>query len=182
MLQTSPWDADAPTLANYQAYLMELAALPEDQLVAEGSHLTAGHMLRLALPGTSFTVRNRGWLNDELMNCIMAQLQTQKNAQSVHFFSSFFLAKLFFDNQCKVVYDSVRRWTMPNKLKKAGHGKANILQCALLVAPCNLHNQHWCMVVVDIQRKQLLYLDPKHVRESVDHYSVAEIMLSSQTC
>ena len=76
---------------------------------------------------------------------------------SCHFFSSFFLSKYMQSG-----YEAVRRWTLPRKLQTAGQvlHAAGVLECELLVAPYNIGNWHWVLVVADIPRRRILYLDP----------------------
>lgn len=102
------------------------------------------------------------WLNDELINYCMWRWQhgacmqgmagpsllRQWNGSpgaSCHFFNSFFMAKLYLDaprgSQCgpgQISYAAVRLWTTCSALKKAGQSKFDVLDCSLLVAPCNL--------------------------------------------
>lgn len=122
------------------------------------------------------------WLNDELINFGMWWLQQRDAviqggssrlpqlsrlwhghaAVNCHFFNSFFLAKYYLDSGI-VRYDAVRRWTLPQKLQLAGQCRLSVLDCELLVAPCNLNNTHWVLVVADLRRRRILYLDPKGV-------------------
>lgn len=162
VLQNAPWNAPDETIASYYAYLEELTILPEKQVVL-GKHLTAADMLRLGPPGSRFCDDNLGWLSDETVNTRVAQLLRQQNAVSCHVFNSFFLVKLFFGNEWKVVYENVRRWTLPGKLGIAAHGQQSVLSCRLLMAPCNLFNNHWTLVVADLEQKKIIFLDPKVV-------------------
>ncbi|WIA15427.1 hypothetical protein OEZ85_002078 [Tetradesmus obliquus] len=71
---------------------------------------------------------------------------------SCHFFNSFFMGNLYLFAGT-VRYNAVRKWTSPRSLQTAG----------LIVAPCNLNDSHWTLVVADIDRCRILYLDPMGV-------------------
>ncbi|KAF6252631.1 hypothetical protein COO60DRAFT_1274199, partial [Scenedesmus sp. NREL 46B-D3] len=59
-------------------------------------------------------------------------------------------------------YSNVGRWTAASRLRLAGQAKheQGVLSCSLIVAPCNLNNVHWVLVVADLDRCRILYLDP----------------------
>lgn len=135
--------------------------------------LSLAHLLRL---------KPTVWVNDELVNYAMWWLQ-QRDAHmfgtlapplvgvwdgvqgvSCHFFSSFFMSKLYLDAGV-INYSNVGRWTAAAKLRLAGQARheQGVLSCSLIVAPCNLNNLHWVLVVADLDRCRILYLDPMGV-------------------
>ena len=129
------------------------------------------------------------WLNDEVINFFMWQLQQrdaslQRGLQSAeghvscHFFSSFFMAKLHLDKPQlgQINYSAVRRWSTARNLQLAGQARhsSGVLSCSLLVAPCNLGNSHWVLVVADLCRRRIIYLDPAGV--SKRHWTSSEVI------
>lgn len=123
------------------------------------------------------------WLNDEHINFGMWWLQQRDSAIqgglinqqltglwdgqqgiSCHFFNSFFFSRFYLDSGV-ICYGAVRKWTLAGRLRLAGQLKhaTGVLDCELLIAPCNLNNQHWVLVVADLGRRRILYLDPQGV-------------------
>lgn len=193
VVQLPPWQASEAALAAYEARVhdgvwpAELAAT----LDASGSVRVPYNavLMRCDLDRLLPDV----WLNDELINYAM-WLYQQRDARlqglstpfaasqwtglpgvSCHFFNSFFMAKLFLDGLTagtlspgSINYSAVRRWTTAGKLKIAGQArfKAGVLSCELLIAPCNIDGSHWVLVVADLQRRRILYLDSAGVSMS----------------
>lgn len=52
---------------------------------------------------------------------------------------------------------------LSKKLARAGQVQASLLDCRLLIAPCNLNNVHWVLVIADLRLKRLIYVDPAGV-------------------
>ncbi|KAI8471844.1 MAG: hypothetical protein J3K34DRAFT_415906 [Monoraphidium minutum] len=121
------------------------------------------------------TLRVGTWLNDEIINAYMALLQVRDaqlreaggGAPRCHFFNTFFLAKLLnlqaSDPSKRGVYDysAVRRWTSPKRLEMAGQASPCVLGDAgvdLVVVPVH-QGIHWTCAVVDLKRKELVFLD-----------------------
>jgi sentrin-specific protease 1 len=89
------------------------------------------------------TLRPGIWLNDEIVNYAIGLMQERelrllslqkddKKTPRVHFFGSFFYAKLF-ANKREYDYPSVKRWTTLKKL-----GGYSVLDCDLIIVPVNL--------------------------------------------
>ncbi|WIA40653.1 hypothetical protein OEZ86_013989 [Tetradesmus obliquus] len=167
--QLPPWEASPTQLAAHQQ-LVDSGAWP----AAVAGHVASDGLLHLPnsaavkLGGTLLRLRPGMWLNDELVNYAMWWLQ-QRDAHiagspvpqldgvwggmqgvSCHFFNSFFMGNLYLFAGT-VRYNAVRKWTSPRR---------EVLSCSLIVAPCNLNNTHWTLVVADIDRCRILYLDP----------------------
>jgi hypothetical protein len=79
-----------------------------------------------------------------------------------HYFSSFFLNKLYRDSG-EYNYQQVRRWTMPNRLKSSGQASANVLSVDCIVMPVHC-GVHWTCAVVDLRGCRFLYYDSMSVR------------------
>lgn len=98
---------------------------------------------------------DRQWLNDEVINFYMAMLMERDERLSAgqpgrltsHFFNSFFVAKLL--EQERYTYSNVRRWTK----------KFDITTKDKIFCPVNVHNTHWTMAVVYVQKKEIHYYD-----------------------
>ncbi|KAK9803343.1 hypothetical protein WJX73_005722 [Symbiochloris irregularis] len=120
----------------------------------------------------------RIWLNDEIMNVYVGLLQDRDSARRkrstsngtngarpthCHFFSSFFVNKLYKDEEA-YNYKNVRRWTSPAKLKLAGQMSECVLQCDRIILPVHL-GMHWTCAVIDLKRRELLYYDSMKGRE-----------------
>lgn len=146
-----------------RAELLELTRKPSNEPVlrheASKVKLTGGDLQRLA-PGN--------WLNDETINLYMRLLQDRdteihgrKDAAKFpkcHFFTTFFLPKLYKDNGA-YDYNGVRRWTMPARLKAIGQSRTSILDVDKIIVPVNQGGIHWTVAVVDLQKKRFEYFD-----------------------
>ena len=100
------------------------------------------------------------WLNDEVVNYYMCLLQQRDKILhpqdsydlcnlASHYFSSFFIAKLFCD---KGVYDyaQVARWSK----------KFDVFEKQKVLIPLHLsHQLHWVMMVIFIQKKEIHFYD-----------------------
>ncbi|KAG0606046.1 hypothetical protein M758_9G109100 [Ceratodon purpureus] len=103
------------------------------------------------------------WLNDEVINVYMEllkerELRNPEKFLKCHFFNTFFYNKLFKDAQ-SYDYQGVRRWTTRKKL---GY---SLLECDKILVPIH-QDVHWCLAVIDMQRKKLLYFDSLQGRDS----------------
>jgi Ulp1 family protease len=95
------------------------------------------------------------WLNDEIINFYMQLLQEkddnfvtqQKKSKTSHYFNSFFYTKLLENGQYQ--YSNVKRWTK----------KFDIFQKSKIFIPINLHNTHWTMLVIYMEKKEIHYYD-----------------------
>lgn len=98
------------------------------------------------------------------MQSLVTKLETAQKRPSCHFFSSFFMSRLYLDpaNKGKVKYSNVRRWTLPAALQRAGQASFadGVLSCRFVLAPVNLSNMHWVLLVADLKACQIFYLDP----------------------
>ena len=111
------------------------------------------------------TLAAMNWLNDEVINLHMSLLQerdtrrrNQNQGPTCHFFSSFFLNALYKDKRI-YNYDSVKRWTLPIRLKRAGQVSTSILDCDRIIMPSNQRNTHWVCAMVDLKNKKFVSYD-----------------------
>ncbi|XP_051026486.1 sentrin-specific protease 2-like [Acomys russatus] len=96
--------------------------------------------------GDMRTLKGTRWLNDKIINFYMNLLVERNKKQgypSVHAFNTFFYTKL----KCGG-YRSVRRWTQA----------VNLFAKELILVPIHL-NVHWSLVVIDLRKKSIVYLD-----------------------
>ncbi|XP_075412284.1 sentrin-specific protease 2 isoform X1 [Tenrec ecaudatus] len=92
------------------------------------------------------TLRNYHWLNDEVINFYMNLLVERNKKQgypALHAFSTFFYPKLRSGG-----YQAVKRWTKG----------VSLFEQELILVP--IHRKvHWSLVVIDLRKKCLKYLD-----------------------
>ncbi|XP_027632498.1 sentrin-specific protease 2 isoform X3 [Tupaia chinensis] len=112
---------------------------PQDEI------LSSAFKLRITR-GDIQTLKNYHWLNDEVINFYMNLLVERNKKQgypALHVFSTFFYPKLKSGG-----YQAVRRWTKG----------VNLFEQELILVP--IHRKvHWSLVVIDLRRKCLKYLD-----------------------
>jgi Ulp1 family protease len=182
VVQMPPWAASAAQVAALEQLLREKAwpATLAGSVSCEG-YLTLPNSADLSLANL-LLLKPTVWLNDEFVNYGMWWLQQRDTHMfgtlapplvgvwdgvqgvSCHFFSSFFMSKLYLDAGV-FNYSNVGRWTAALRLRLAAQAKheQGVLSCSLIVAPCNLNNVHWVLVVADLDRCRILYLDPMGV-------------------
>ncbi|XP_036098498.1 sentrin-specific protease 2 isoform X4 [Molossus molossus] len=112
---------------------------PQDEI------LSSAFKLRITR-GDIQTLRNYHWLNDEVINFYMNLLVERNKKQGypvLHAFSTFFYPKLKSGG-----YQAVKRWTKG----------VNLFEQELILVP--IHRKvHWSLVVIDLRKKCLKYLD-----------------------
>ncbi|XP_058518167.1 sentrin-specific protease 2 isoform X2 [Ochotona princeps] len=112
---------------------------PQDEI------LSSAFKLRITR-GDIQTLRNYHWLNDEVINFYMNLLVERNKKQGypvLHAFSTFFYPKLKSGG-----YQAVKRWTKG----------VNLFEQELILVP--IHRKvHWSLVVMDLRKKCLKYLD-----------------------
>jgi len=107
-------------------------------------------------------LKAKTWLNDEVINFYMLLLQARSDRHveesdrprqlKSHFFNSFFMAKILEDGKIyNYKYANVERWTLTAKL--------NIFDLDKIFFPINICNNHWTLLVVFMQLKQIHYYD-----------------------
>jgi Ulp1 family protease len=108
-------------------------------------------------------LKDRTWLNDEVINFYFALLQ-ERNVRQIEsgervpkcvFLNSFFYTKL---SEKGYNYDGVRRWTKRKKI--------DIFEQDVVFFPVNLQNVHWCMGVINLAEKRIEYFDSMNGRSS----------------
>ncbi|XP_029418521.1 sentrin-specific protease 2 isoform X2 [Nannospalax galili] len=112
---------------------------PQDEI------LSSAFKLRITR-GDIQTLKNYHWLNDEVINFYMNLLVERNKKQgypALHAFSTFFYPKLKSGG-----YQAVKRWTKG----------VNLFEQELVLVP--IHRKvHWSLVVMDLRKKCLKYLD-----------------------
>ncbi|XP_052014083.1 sentrin-specific protease 2 isoform X2 [Apodemus sylvaticus] len=107
--------------------------------------LSSAFKLRITR-GDIQTLKNFHWLNDEVINFYMNLLVERSKKQgypALHAFSTFFYPKLKSGG-----YQAVKRWTKG----------VNLFEQELVLVP--IHRKvHWSLVVMDLRKKCLKYLD-----------------------
>ncbi|XP_034370941.1 sentrin-specific protease 2 isoform X1 [Arvicanthis niloticus] len=107
--------------------------------------LSSAFKLRITR-GDIQTLKNYHWLNDEVINFYMNLLVERSKKQgypALHAFSTFFYPKLKSGG-----YQAVKRWTKG----------VNLFEQELVLVP--IHRKvHWSLVVMDLRKKCLKYLD-----------------------
>ncbi|XP_023407324.1 sentrin-specific protease 2 isoform X4 [Loxodonta africana] len=107
--------------------------------------LSSAFKLRITR-GDIQTLKNYHWLNDEVINFYMNLLVERNKKQgypALHAFSTFFYPKLRSGG-----YQAVKRWTKG----------VNLFEQELILVP--IHRKvHWSLVVIDLRKKCLKYLD-----------------------
>ncbi|XP_006869894.1 PREDICTED: sentrin-specific protease 2 [Chrysochloris asiatica] len=131
--------------------LLELTEEMEKEIsnaIGHGSQdeiLSSAFKLRITR-GDIQTLKNYHWLNDEVINFYMNLLVERNKKQgypAVHAFSTFFYPKLWSGG-----YQAVKRWTKG----------VNLFEQELILVP--IHRKvHWSLVVIDLRKKCLKYLD-----------------------
>ncbi|XP_037488753.1 ubiquitin-like-specific protease 1A [Triticum dicoccoides] len=101
-------------------------------------------------------LRPRGWLNDEVINLYLELLKERAEREpnrflKCHFFNTFFYKKLAC-GKTGYDYQSVRRWTTPNKL---GY---RLAECEKIFIPVH-RDVHWCLAIIDMKEETFHYLD-----------------------
>jgi sentrin-specific protease 1 len=100
-------------------------------------------------------LRERTWLNDEVINFYMSMLQErddrlcqeQPGRSSSHYFNSFFMSKLL--EKGTYTFSNVRRWTK----------KFDVSSKDKIFLPVNISNTHWTLAVVYVRKKEIVYFD-----------------------
>ncbi|XP_047644279.1 sentrin-specific protease 2 isoform X4 [Phacochoerus africanus] len=112
---------------------------PQDEI------LSSAFKLRITR-GDIQTLKNYHWLNDEVINFYMNLLMERNKKQgypALYAFSTFFYPKLKSGG-----YQAVKRWTKG----------VNLFEQELILVP--IHRKvHWSLVVIDLRKKCLKYLD-----------------------
>ncbi|GMH39119.1 hypothetical protein BSKO_07017 [Bryopsis sp. KO-2023] len=104
------------------------------------------------------------WLNDEIMNGYMrlmqerdSTLRSSETAPRCHFHKSFFMNRLFLDEN-RYCYKNVQRWTKPQKLKNWGQQSQSVLDCDIVFFPVHLH-MHWVLAYALLGENKIVYCD-----------------------
>ncbi len=115
------------------------------------------------------TLRDREWLNDEVINfymCLIGERSKGDGQPKVHGFNTF-----FYSNLSSKGYPSVRRWA-----KKA---KVDISSMDYILVPVHL-GVHWCMAIINKKKERFEYWDslsggPGRVFQHLREYYSGEI-------
>jgi sentrin-specific protease 1 len=99
------------------------------------------------------SLREENWVNDNIINYYMSmitergkrrQINGKRTWPTVYSFNSFFFPKLL-----KQGYQGVKKWT----------SKIDLFSYDLVFVPLHLRNDHWCLAVVDFEKKEVLSYD-----------------------
>jgi Ulp1 family protease len=105
-----------------------------------------------------FSLRPRGWLNDEVINFELDILQERikQTKLPIHVWETFFFTKLSEGDVYR--YDLVERWT----------NGVDILKKEKILVPIHRNKCHWALAIINIEKEEFRYLD------SLKYYSIAE--------
>ena len=130
---------------------------PENKVLASGTFVGQG---ALDVTGKDIASLSSGtWLNDEVANFAIGLLSRREHMSlpkgttqpKAHFFSTFFINKLFQDSG-RYDYSNVRRWTLEKKLKY------DALRCDKIYVPVH-QRMHWVLAEIDVKNKRISYYD-----------------------
>lgn len=111
------------------------------------------------------SLRPNQWLNDNVINFYMELLnQREEEIVSMHVkakksycYSSFFLNKLLGHSEkrfSEYFHGDVAKWV----------SKMNKFECEKLIFPLHIaHQNHWVLIVADMENRQILWFDPLNV-------------------
>ncbi|GAB5371166.1 hypothetical protein AAMO2058_001555900 [Amorphochlora amoebiformis] len=131
------------------------------------------------------TLQDGVWLNDEVINFHIKMFQdrmldyqkspTVPSAEKVRclFFNTFFYSKLTQKGK-GYKYKGVRRWSKKQKLE------VHPSSIDKVIVPVNVHGTHWCLAVINFQKKRFEYFDSlgsKNIRclENLRQYVIDEM-------
>jgi len=112
---------------------------------SRGEVLVDAHKIQITVKDIN-TLKGLQWLNDEVINFYMQMIVTrsgQGNLPKVYACTTFFYPKLKDGGHA-----SVKRWTK----------KVDIFDHAIILVPVHL-GMHWCLAIIDMQRKVIMYYD-----------------------
>jgi Ulp1 family protease len=91
------------------------------------------------------------WLNDEVINFYMAMLQERSNLLKgeCHFFASHFFTRLIGPERNQRDFRGVMSWSK----------KFNVFSRDKVFIPVNIINNHWFLIVVHVQKKEIVSYD-----------------------
>ena len=130
---------------------------PDRAVLAKASFVGQG---ALEATGRDIATLKKGtWLNDEVSNFaigmlsrrVMESMPDGSTQPRAHFFSTFFINKLYQDSG-RYDYSNVRRWTLPKRLKY------DVLRCEKIYVPVH-QAVHWVLVEIDVREKRISYFD-----------------------
>ncbi|CCE62705.1 hypothetical protein TPHA_0D00610 [Tetrapisispora phaffii CBS 4417] len=105
------------------------------------------------------TLANNRWINDTIIEFYMMKIES--TIPNVVAFNSFFYENLFSKG-----YNGVRRW-MKRK-------KVSISQLDKIIVPVNLHQTHWVLAVIDMQKKNISYVDSLSNGPTTNSYNILQ--------
>ena len=86
------------------------------------------------------------------------------NIRKIRILNSFFLQRLYHDNENTYVYEKVKRWTR----------HYDVFNEDILITIHNQNNVHWAIVVVDFNKRFIVYLD--QMNKSQNHDFIVDVM------
>jgi sentrin-specific protease 1 len=110
-------------------------------------------------------LRDREWLNDEIINFYFDMLN-ELGDRKTYLWNSFFWLKLSGDGQ-GYNYKAVQRWTTRKKV--------DLFSYERIIVPMNIGRNHWALGVVDLGEKTVCYYDS--LAANTIHSSFSEYMI-----
>ena len=152
---------------DFQARQKVLGKLEE--VVGENDDVVANAFKVGLKQGDFLTLREGGWVNDEVINFYIQLLKERDTAlcskldfrRPSHYFTSLFISKLLnLGPKGSGIYEypGVRAWTK----------KVDVFAMDMLFIPINIENSHWTLVVVNVQKCEIHYYDS--LNRSEDKY------------
>ena len=141
----SEFDESQPT--EMPALTSEMTAVIRRSQASRGEVLVDAHKIQITVKDLD-TLSGLNWLNDEIINFYMQMIvsraaESQGRLPAVYAFNTFFYSRIM-----EKGYTAVKRWTK----------KVDLFAHSMLLIPVHL-GMHWCLAVVDVDRKVITYYD-----------------------
>jgi hypothetical protein len=164
-IETSTETEMTEILNNKGGWLTALLTSAEDQQLDKSQWYVAQHGSYTVRLSSMLTLRDKQWLNDEIINFyhlviladkdeVMCSLDSTRTKS--HFFGSFFLQQLYNDkhqdSQVRGKYDY-------NSAERTWNGEEKLFQCNNLFFVNNESNLHWTVIVVQMFTRRIIHYD-----------------------
>ena len=159
---------EMPTLTS------EMMAVIRRSQASRGEVLVDAHKIQITVKDLD-TLSGLNWLNDEIINFYMQMIvsrsaDSQGGLPATYAFNTFFYSRLM-----EKGFSAVKRWTK----------KVDLFSYSVLLIPVHL-GMHWCLAVVDVDRKNITYYDSmggnNEVRQTDSFITDQIIITTSQAC
>ena len=168
----SEYDESQPT--EMPDLTSEMTAVIRRSQASRGEVLVDAHKIQITVKDLD-TLSGLNWLNDEIINFYMQMIVTraaesQGRLPATYAFNTFFYTRLV-----EKGFTAVKRWTK----------KVDLFSHSVLLVPVHL-GMHWCLAVVDVERKEIAYYDSmggnNKVRQTNMFINDRIIISTSQAC